>query len=104
MDITNTSGGPISITRFFAYWVESPSSQKISRLFVNGVVVWNPSDPDSPTDVPTEGNWLAGADLTIPDATTRTLLIEFSDNLQPTGYEVHIVFGPPVSCQVLGFQ
>ena len=104
MDITNASGSPITISRFFAYWVEAPSSQRISRLFLNGVVVWNPSDPDSPTDIPTEGNWLSGADLTIPDATTRTFLIEFGDNLQTTGYEVHIVFDFPINCQVVGNQ
>ena len=102
MDITNTSGATITITRFFAHWVEAPSSQRISRLFLNGVVVWNPSDPDSPTDIPTESNWLGGADLTIPVAATRTLLIEFGDNLQTTGYEVHIVFD--IGCQVVGTQ
>ena len=102
MDITNTSGVDVNINRFFAYWVEAPSSQKISRLFHNGVVVWNPSDPDSPTDIPTESNWSVGADLMIPNATTRTFLIEFGDNLQTTGYEVHIVFD--FGCQVIGNQ
>jgi hypothetical protein len=104
MDITNASGSPITISRFFAYWVESPSSQRISGLLLNGVPVLNPSDPDSPTDIPTESSWLSGANLTIQDATTSTLLIEFGDNLQTTGYEVHIVFGAPINCQVVGNQ
>ena len=107
MDITNTSGSSITLTRFFAYWVELPSAQKIDRLLLNGTVIWNTSDPDSPSDIPTEGNWVNGADLIIPDGTTRNFVIEFSDNLQPTGYEVHIVFDLPLSpidCQVIGTQ
>lgn len=102
MDITNTSGLPITINRFFAYWVKSPTSQKIDRIFFNGVMVWNTSDPDSPSDIPTEGNWINGADLTIPDVTTRNLLIQFPNGLQPTGYEVHLVFN--IGCQVIGTQ
>lgn len=102
MDITNTSGSSITLTRFFAYWVELPSAQKIDRLLLNGTVIWNTSDPDSPSDIPTEGNWVNGADRTIPDVTTRTFLIQFPDNLQTTGYEVHIVFD--IGCQVIGTQ
>ena len=104
MDITNNSGAPITITRFFAYWVKSPTSQKIDKLFLNGVEVWNKADPDSPSDIPAEGTFVGGANLTIPDATPVTLLIQFSDPLQPTGYQVHIVFDPPISCQVIGNQ
>ncbi len=102
MDITNNSGGPITIKRFFAYWVKQPNSQKIERLVLNGIVIWNTSDPDSPSDIPTESNWANGADLTILDATTETLLIQFPNNLQPTGYDVHLVFD--IGCQVFGSQ
>ena len=104
MDITNSSGGGLTITinRFFAYWVKLPNSQKIDKLFLNSVMIWNTSDPDSPSDIPTEGNWAAGADLTIPDATTRNFLIQFPNNLQTTGYEVHLVFD--IGCQVIGTQ
>jgi hypothetical protein len=108
MDITNNNGSTITIKRFFAYWVKLPNSQKIDRLFLNSVMIWNTSDPDSPSDIPTEGNWITGADLTIPDATTRNFLIQFPNFLQPTGYEVHIVFDidgiPPDDCQVIGTQ
>jgi len=102
MDITNNSGATITLNRFFAYWVKLPNSQKINRLFLNGVVIWNTSDPDSPTDIPTESNWRSGADRTIPDATARTLLIRFPNNLQPTGYEAHLVFD--IGCQVIGVK
>lgn len=100
VNITNNHGSTITIDRFFAYWVKSPNSQKIDRLHLNSVIVWNTSDPNSPSDIPTEGNWLNGADLTIPNGATRTFLIEFSNDLQPTGYEVHLVFD--IGCQVIG--
>ncbi|HET9909001.1 MAG TPA: hypothetical protein VFQ23_20290, partial [Anaerolineales bacterium] len=75
--ITNTTGAPIAITRFFAYWVESPSSQKIDKLFLDTVEIWNRSDPNSPSDIPTEGNWISAA-LTIPgDGTAKDFLIQF---------------------------
>jgi hypothetical protein len=100
MDITNNNGSAITITRFFAYWVKSPISQKIDKLFLNGAEIWNKSDPDSPSDIPTEGNWAGGANLTIPDAATENFVIQFPNALQATGYEVHIVFDVP--CQVIG--
>jgi len=100
MGITNNSGSTITINRFFAHWVESPTSQKIERLFLDSFVIWNTSDPDSPSDIPTEGNWINGADLTLLSGTTRNLLIQFPNDLQPTGYEVHIVFD--IGCQVIG--
>lgn len=100
MDIINNHGSTITVNRFFAYWAMVPNSQKIDRLYLNNAVIWNISDPDSPSDIPTEGNWAGGADLTIPDGATRTFLIEFQNNLQPTDYEVHIVFD--IGCQVIG--
>ncbi len=99
MSIVNNNGTPITITRFFAYWVKSPIAQKISRLLLNGPVIWNTSDPDTPSDIPTEGNFVGGANLTIPDATGEILVVQFSNNLQATGYEVHIVFD--IVCQVV---
>ena len=100
MDIINGNKSPITITRFFAYWVKSQSSQKIARLLLNGNVIWNTSDPDSPSDIPAEGNWAGGANLTIPASATENLVIQFPNALQPTGYEVHIVFD--IGCQVIG--
>jgi len=99
-DITNSSGGTITINRFFAYWVKSPNSQKIIRLFLNGARIWNTSDPFPPSDFPAESPFADGAILTIPDATTSPFLLRFQDDLQPTGYEVHIYFD--IGCQVTG--
>ena len=99
MDIVNTSGKDITITSFFAYWPDIPTAQKIDQLFIGGTMVWNRSDPDSPSDIPTEGNWVNGADLKIPDKSVKNLLIQFSNDLQPTGYEVHVAFD--IGCQVI---
>ena len=102
MDITNSSGSAITINRFYATWVKTPTSQKIDKLFLNGVEVWNKSDPDSPSDIPAEGTFVGLVNPAILDATPVTLLIQFSDPLQPIGYEVHIVFD--LGCQVIGVQ
>jgi hypothetical protein len=100
VDITNNSGGDISAERFFAYWVKLPASQKIDRLLLNGILIWNTSDNDSPSDIPIEGNWIGGADRIIPNGAVENLLIRFQDDLQATGYEIHIVFD--IGCQVIG--
>ena len=99
VDITNNNGTDITVSRFFAYWIKNSSSQKIDRLYLNSAVICNTSDPDSPSDIPAEGNWTGGANLTISNASTSTLLMEFQENVQPTGYEVHIVFD--IVCQVV---
>ncbi|HUG34691.1 MAG TPA: hypothetical protein VMJ90_07970 [Anaerolineales bacterium] len=102
MDITNSSGGPVTINRFFADWVKLPTSQKLDRLILGGNPVWNISDVTPPSDIPSEGNFMGGANLTIPDATTLNFVVQFQDNLQPTGYEIHIFFD--IGCQVIGTQ
>ncbi|HSO13106.1 MAG TPA: hypothetical protein VLT51_12075 [Anaerolineales bacterium] len=100
MTITNNSGGAITINRFFAYWVKTPTSQKLDRLLLGSNLLWNTSDSDTPSDIPAEGSWRSGVDLTIPDTVARNFGIQFQNELQATGYEVHIVFN--IGCQVVG--
>ena len=102
MDINNNSGGIITIDRFFAYWVKSSPSQKIDRLLLNGSPIWNTSDSTTPSDIPTEGNWIGSADRTIPAGAAMNFVVRFQDNLQTGGNEVHIVFD--ISCQVIAKQ
>jgi hypothetical protein len=99
MNITNNSGGSIAIDRLYVIWVKSPSSQKLDQVFLNGVSIWNTSDPDTPSDIPAEGNWKNGVSLTIPVGATQSFLIQFGDALQPSS-QVHIVFD--IGCQVTG--
>ena len=98
MDITNSSGGPVTINRFFAYWVKLPNSQKLDKLFLNGSQVWNIYDTTSPSDIPAEGNWAGSANLQIPDTATQNFVVRFQDDLQPSGYQLHIVFD--IGCQL----
>lgn len=88
------------IERMYLTWVKSTSSQKLDRLLLDGNLIWNISDPTSPSDLPTEGGFVNGADLTISHATTRSLLIEFQDPVQLSSNEVRIVFD--IGCQVTG--
>lgn len=99
-DITNNYGKDITINRFFATWVKSPKSQKLDKLFLDTELLWNTSDNDSPSDIPTEGNWKSGADRTIPNSATRNFVVQFQNDLQPTGYIMHVYFN--VGCQVIG--
>jgi hypothetical protein len=82
--------------------VKSPTSQKLDQLLLNGGNIWNISDNTTPSDIPTEGNWRSGANLTIPNGATQSFEMVFQDNLQASGYEVHIYFD--IGCQVSGSQ
>ncbi len=102
MDITNNSGNVITINRFFANWVKTPQSQKLDRLLLDADLIWNTSDSAPPSDIPTESNWRSGVDRTIPDTATRTLTIQFQNDLQATGYEAHVFFD--IGCQIIGIK
>ncbi len=102
VDIINDSGGTITLNRFFAYWVKSSPNQKVDRLLLDGILLWNTSDNEPPTNIPTEGSWRGGADRTIPypGATgTKNFVVQFQENLDATGYELHFVFD--IGCQVI---
>jgi hypothetical protein len=99
MDINSATGIPIVITRFFAQWVEAPSSQKLDQLFLGGVSIWDASDPDAPSDIPSEGAWKGSfLERTLPGSGVRNFKIQFGDALQPGVYQVHLVFN--TGCQV----
>jgi hypothetical protein len=99
MDINSATGLPIVMTRFFAQWVESPSSQKLDQLFLEGVSIWDISDPDAPSDIPGEGAWKGSVpERTLPGSGTRNFRMQFGDALQPGVYQVHLVFN--TGCQV----
>jgi hypothetical protein len=78
-----------------------PTSQKLDRLTLNSTEIWDISDTTSPSDIPTEGNWKGSADnRKIPDTTPLSFVVRFQDDLQPTGYEIHIFFD--IGCQLIG--
>jgi hypothetical protein len=99
-DITNGTSGPIVITQFFAQWLDSPPSQSLDRLSLQSVVIWNRSDPDAPSDIPSEGAWQGSlSDRMLPAMGVRAFTIQFGGTLQPGDYQVHLVFG--TGCQVI---
>jgi hypothetical protein len=98
-NITNNGPNPITISRFFAYWVKTPQSQKLDRLILNSNIIWNTSDSNSPSDIPSEGNWIGTASRTISNGATGNFIMRFQNDLQPTGYVIHIAFD--IGCQVI---
>jgi hypothetical protein len=98
MIISNNTGFPVTITRFFAYWPESSTTQKLTEISLDGTVIWNSSDPDSPSDIPSENPFVSGATRTVP-AGVATLNLQFQEPVAPNGYEVHVVFS--TNCQVI---
>lgn len=99
MNITSFHPGQVSIERVFTYWVKAPTSQKLDKLFLNGVAIWDISDPDSPSDIPSEGNW-NGANRLIPSINSANFIVQLQEPLAAGNYSVSIVFD--ISCQVLG--
>jgi hypothetical protein len=98
-NITNNGPNPITISRFFAYWVKTPQSQKLDRLILNSNIIWNTSDSNSPSHIPSEGNWIGTASRTISNGATGNFIMRFQNDLQPTGYVIHIAFD--IGCQVI---
>jgi hypothetical protein len=103
VDITNNSGSPIIIQSLFVNWADSPSSQNLTQIFLNGASIWNTSDPDSPSTLPDEGGGMwpgPASDRTIPNGASQSLTLQFQEILLSTGYQVQITFDN--GCQVSG--
>jgi len=81
----------------YVNWIETPSSQRLDKILINSTLVWNVSDPNAPSDIPTEGNWLTDSPSISGGITNFSIL--FGDDLQTSGYEVRIVFN--IGCQVV---
>jgi hypothetical protein len=104
MEIDNSTGASITLTRFFTHWVKAPDSQRLDELFLQDVSIWNAEDPNPPSDIPSEGSegtWNGTLpERTLPGPEARTFKILFGEGLQPGLYEVHLVFD--IGCQIQG--
>lgn len=101
MNITNSNGGAITITRIYVIWEKTSPSQKLDKIFLDldTNLLWNQSDNDPPSDIPAEGNLaFNSADRTIADGAIRNLALRFQENLQ-LPYKVYVVFD--IGCQVV---
>jgi hypothetical protein len=101
MNITNNSVSDTSIDSIHIEWVEFPS-QNVTQITLAGSVLFFASDPDEPSDLPSELPWAGGADLSLPAGTPKTLIIEYINNLQNGTYNVDVAFPAPLNCQVHG--
>jgi len=98
MTITNNHGNPVSLTDLHIVWVKVSPSQKLAKVLLNGDVSWNTSDPEPPSDIPTESNWKASAILTIPDAAAWSFAAQFQGPLEAGNYSIDIVLD--IGCKV----
>ncbi len=54
--ISNPSPSPVYIASLQASWVDSPA-QQLESILMDTVTIWDTTDGDPPTDIPTEGAW-----------------------------------------------
>ncbi len=102
MDITNNNAADITIDSFFADWINTTVSQKLSKLFLGPTEIWNITDNIPPSDIPTESNWNNASRTITGGGTTQTLIIQFQDPLELNSgnYQVRVTFDN--GCQVTG--
>lgn len=78
--------------------MDPSSSQRLDQLILQGVSIWDTSDPDAPSDIPSEGAWKGPLTNRMLPVGVRTFTIQFGADLEPGDYQVHLVFG--TGCQV----
>ncbi|MFH2103907.1 MAG: hypothetical protein ABIJ39_11200 [Chloroflexota bacterium] len=101
LQINNNSGSTITITELLASWIETPASQKLRLVLLNVVTIWSGADPDNPSSIPGELPWTSSStNRQISSGSSPTLVLEFQDDLQATGYNVNVRFDN--GCQVSG--
>jgi hypothetical protein len=54
--------------------------------------IWDFRDSNPPTDIPAEGNWIPGADRTIPAFGSENLTFRFDEEIDEGGYSLIITF------------
>jgi hypothetical protein len=91
---------PVSIDSIHLVWVKPSSSPslRLTAILLNGGTIFNATDPNSPSDIPSERDWASGATLEILDGATVPLVMQFSDVLGSGDQSIAIVFD--IGCQV----
>jgi hypothetical protein len=98
MNITNSGGSTIRVDTLRVVWVDTPISQILIKVVLDGVEIWGGSDPDSESNFPDERAWDATpADRDI-DPGTVALLLQFQEDLQAGGYTIEVVFD--IGCSI----
>jgi len=91
--ITNNGGTLVTITSISVNWPDTPISQNVKEVKFNGVTIVNSSDPQPPSDYPSESNWTgAEGDRELAASDSKLFELLFQDNLQSSGYSITITF------------
>jgi hypothetical protein len=97
MTITNSSGSTIRMDSLHVVWVDSPSSQRITSIILDGVPVWSGNENNPNTDIPSEQSWSGSPSDRDIDPGTVALLLQFDDPLT-TGNTVEPTFD--IGCSI----
>ncbi len=93
INITNSTGATIRMDGLTVNWIESPISQKLKNVAVDGNQAWNGADNNTPSIFPSEIAWTGLASTReVSDASTEQLLLNFQDDLAVSGYSIQITF------------
>jgi len=65
----------------------------LNEVKFNGVTMVNSSDPQPPSDYPSEKNWTGTqSDRELAASDSKLLELLFGDDLQPSGYSITVTF------------
>jgi hypothetical protein len=93
MTITNNGSTLVTITGINVNWPDTPESQTVNEVKFNSVTIVNSSDPQPPSDYPSEKNWTGTqSDRELAVSESKLLVLLFQDNLQASGYSITITF------------
>lgn len=93
MTIKNNESTLVTITGISVNWLPTPESQMINEVKFNGVTIVNSSDPQPPSDYPSEKNWMGTqSDRELSASDSKLLELLFQDNLQSSGYSITVTF------------
>jgi hypothetical protein len=103
MMITNSSGGTIRMDSLDVAWIDSPASQRIIKIQLNGVDIFSGNANNAPTNWPADHSWSGSAtDRDIANGATVPLLIQFDVAFAapPPAYTLQPTFN--IGCYVEG--
>ncbi|MBI5352095.1 MAG: hypothetical protein HZB50_05610 [Chloroflexi bacterium] len=93
MTITNNGSTLVTITSLNVNWPDTPVSQMLTEVKFNSVTIVNSSDPQPPSDFPSERNWTGTqSDRELAVSASKLLVLLFGDNLQSSGYSITVTF------------
>jgi hypothetical protein len=93
MTITNNGGTLVTITGINVNWPATPESQMVNEVKFGDVTIADSSDPQSPSDYPSERNWTGTqSDRELAASDSKLLALLFGYNLQSNGYSITVTF------------